>query len=220
MEPTLKFKLANLLMKNYKAFDTVVADIRTNETPPLATEKIAGVLKKYGPDNLLQHPETLLDGMYRHLGDNDAWTILLGIFRMHKPDFPALANIKIYMQGLEKLARYFRAHGPAELGMERVILDALSDLSEAELKRVKLLLSWTIVQAYGKVNRACICTSSPDHLTEQIFAKYSEHAAYVMSLVFTQIERPDLLDKLAEAASVRREAEAIPDEALRGNAPA
>lgn len=207
--------MAHYLRRDKRAFDVVSRAIRAGRGETLhGPQWIVVNNDKFDPADICAHPETLLHGLNCYIGDDVAWRAVLGVLRTRMPGFNTL---KLHVRDLKKLERYDWCNN---CEIQKAVLEALSGLSEAELKRVKLLLSWTIVQAYGKVNRACICTSSPDHLTEQIFAKYSEHAAYVMSLVFTQIERPDLLDKLAEAASVRREAEAIPDEALRGNAPA
>uniref|UniRef100_A0A8D0CZ81 Pyrin domain-containing protein n=1 Tax=Sander lucioperca TaxID=283035 RepID=A0A8D0CZ81_SANLU len=95
---------------------------------------------------------------------------------------------------------------------EMVILDALSELSEADLDRVKLLLSWAIVKEYGHIPRGCIETLRPCRLTQEIATRYSDHAAYVMSLIFTQIQRPDMVEELAAAARVPMHAEADAEE--------
>lgn len=200
MDLTLKFRLANFLMKNYKVFDIVVMDIRTNRIQPEAKDKLAGVLRTYGPDNLLKHPETLVNGMCRHLGDKDTWNILLGIFSMHKPSYAALVHIDIATYGLAKLKKYLYAHYLVKLEMRKVILASLWDLSESELERVKVLLSWEIFMDHGHIPFERLRDLSPGQLTEQVFSTYSDHTAYVMSLIFNQIQRLDLVEELTAAA--------------------
>ena len=216
MELTLKFKLANYLMMKEEAFATVLASIRHTEILPLAEDKIAGLLKKYGPDNLLKHPETLINGMYCYLGEDVTWKILRGVFKLRKPNYPLMATIDLYAHGLKKLEKY---DGCSSGEIKKVIGDALSNLREAELERVKLLLSWEIVKDYAHIPFGRIEGSSPCHLTDQIYTSYYDHAVCVMALIFTQIQRLDLVEELTAAARARCDTEAIPDEARRGNTP-
>ena len=194
MELTFKYTLANYLMKNYQVFDTVVADMRVNNTPPLAKEKIASLLKRYNPDNLLIHPETLLDGMYRHLGDDVTWKILAGILQTHMPDFTIT---DLHAHDLQYLETYDRCSNGK---IKKVILHAISSMGDSELERVKILLSWEIIQTYGHIPFRRIKNSSTYHLTEQIISEHSDHAVYVMILIFTQIRRLDLVDRLTAVA--------------------
>lgn len=220
MELTSKFKLANYLKTKVGAFATVLDAIRANKTLPPAEDKIADVLKKYGSDKLLKHPETLVDGMYCYLGKDVTWNFLLGVFRMDNPGYPVLDTINLYAHSLEKFKKYDQCNNSE---MKKVIRDALLHIRKAELERVKLLLSWEIIKDYGYIHFGEIEMSSRCHLTEQIVSRYSDHATYVMTLIFNQIQREDLVEKLTIAAMAtdreRWETKAMSDEEQRGSIP-
>ena len=195
---TRMFKLANYLMRKKAAFATVVANIRDHKTlPPDDIERIALMFEECGTDTLLIHPETLVIGMNCYLGDDVTWKILAGILQTHMPDF-TITDLHAY--GLKKLGKYDRCNNGKIKG---VILDELSSLREGDLERVKLLLSWEIVKDYGHITLTRIENSSPRRLTDQIVSRYSDHAAYVMALIFTQIQHRDLVEDLTATARVR-----------------
>lgn len=201
MDLTLRFRLANFLAKNYKVFDTVAQDIRNSKTRREDRDRIARVLSKYGPDNLLRHPDTLVNGMTRDLGDKATWDIVLGIFSMHKPNYAAFVHIDLATFGLAKLKEYLYDHDLTKLDIRQVILDSFWDLSESELDRVKVLLSWGIIIDGGHIPFQCHTHAGRDQLIDQVFSTYSDHTVYVMCLIFNQILRLDLVEKLTAAAS-------------------
>lgn len=196
MELTQQFKLANYLMRKEDAFDSAVAGILDRKTE----DNIAGMLKKHGADKLLKHPETLVEGMCRSLGHKDTLETLCVILNMSESD--TLEAIEHYARDLETLEKYKRCDNDQ---IKRVIRDALFQVTGEELERVKLLLSWTIVKDHGRIPFGSIERSHPCDLTHQLVNKYHVHAAYVMSLIFTQIQRKDLVEELTAAARVRCE---------------
>ena len=187
---TRNYTMANYLMRDKRAFDTVSRTIRSH----VGKEQFARMLENCCPDTLLKHPETLVDRMKWYLGDDATWKVLLGILGLHMPEFTVA---DLYEHDLNKLEKYDRCTNGE---ITNVIRNALSGLSEAELERVKLLLSWVVVAEYGHIILERTKMSNPSRLTEQIFSEYSDHAAYMTILIFTQIQRPDLVRKLTDTA--------------------
>ena len=192
------FKMVNYLLRKQAAFATVVANIRAHKNlPPDHTDRLALMFEECGTNTLLEHPETLVSVTSCYLGHDVTWNILLGILHMHMPDF---SIPDLYAHGLEELEKYDRCNNGK---IKKAILDALSSLREGDLERVKLLLSWEIVKDYGHITLTRIENSSPRRLTDQIVSRYSDHAAYVMALIFTQIQHRDLVEDLTATARVR-----------------
>lgn len=197
--PTRIFKMVNYLMRTKAAFATVVANIRAHKAlPPDSIDQLALMFKECGADTLLKYPETLVHGTYCYLGHDVTWNIVLGILKLHMPEF-SVTHLSAH--GLERLERLDRCNNSK---IDKVILDALSNLREGDLERVKLMLSWEIVTNYGHIPLARVESSSPRRLTEQIFSRYSDHTAYVMTLIFTQIQRLDMVEKLTAAVEAKR----------------
>lgn len=172
-------------------FDFVVRAIHEHKSLQLQERtQVERMLEECDSCDLRNHPETLLYCMYCYLGDTATWKILTDIVRKTRNDF---SIHEVQFNGLDELEKYKRCNNREIQG---AILDALADLREAELARVKLLLSSTIAEEYGHIATAHIYDSSPEHLADKIVSTYCTHAVYVMILVFTQIERMDLVEKL------------------------
>ena len=207
MKLSWAYQLAHYLMRTEDAFDVVVRAVRDHKNLIRdETEQIAYMLEAYGTEKLLKHPERLVDGMCLYLGERITRNVVLGILRTHLPDFNS-TDLNAYEP--KKLEKYDRCNNGKLKG---VILDILSELSEDDLERVKLLLSWGVLMGYGLIRRERVMSLSPCHLAEQIFSQCSDHPAIVMSLIFTQIQRADLVEELAAAAREGHSFDAIPVE--------
>ena len=203
MEVTLKFKLANYLMRNEEAFAAAVAVIQANKTLP--SPKKVFMESKLNLDNFLKYPETLVDAMYRYLRDDGAWKTMRSILQMSEPECRAV--IDLHARGLRQFKSYDHCDS-AEI--RQLISEALWDLTKEDQERVKLFLSWGILGDRNIPVYRTWCLG-PYSLTDQILAEHSDRSAYLMSLIFTQIRRPDLLEKLTAAAQAQLNSEAMPD---------
>ena len=212
-----QFKLANYLMQNVNFYHTLVEAIRFNKNPPPITAAIHRVRNKYGLDMLRKHPETLVDGMFLYLGRSDTWNILHGIFKTCERSDYLIATIDLYKHNLTMHAKY---DGCKTHDIGDILRDALGDLTTAELERVKLLLSWRLLDHhYGYLPGEDTRDADASRLTEQIVTVHCERAVYLMCLIFTYIQRPDLVEKLTAITRVLSDTEATPDGSRRGNGP-
>lgn len=181
------------LMRNNTIFVKLVAAIKDHTNLPLdgrVIETITRMLKKRGSDTCLEHPETLIGEMCRYLSEYVVWSILMVILEKHHPEFK-VTDLETHC--LEELAsRDMRWNHQMTLGFDQ----AMWNLSRAELKRVKLLLSWEIVRGYGYIPYGQIEEVNAWDLSRNIVSKYLHHTVFVTSLIFTQIERMDLVEEL------------------------
>lgn len=197
------FKMANYLRRDKGAFHAISMDYRSCWATLPETDQME-LNEDCRPEAVLTHPEGLLEVLTYYVDEDTAWDGMLVVLRRSMRDFN-VADLEAH--DLEKLEKYDRRDDGET---RRVVLDALSGLSEADLDMVKLLLSWEIVSGHASIPRDGTEKSNPSRLTEQIFAKHSDHAAYVMSLIFAQIQRPDLVNRLTEATRLPWDHEAVP----------
>ncbi|KAJ8009872.1 hypothetical protein DPEC_G00068690 [Dallia pectoralis] len=138
--------MANYLTRYIDPFDKLVAAIQANvslQHDSELTDTIKRMLRRYMSDKRAKHPESLINMMWSYLTGDVAWNVLLCTLKRLNPDFKLSA---LEAHGLDRLLSRDRTWHP-----ETSLGDALSNLSEVDLERVKLLLSWEIVEGQGHI---------------------------------------------------------------------
>lgn len=193
MELTNKFKMANYLMRNKDIFQKLMAAIQDHKNLPLDSglrKTLRLMLKRQRSDTYVKYPETLINITHSYFGSEVAWTLLVGILQKHHCEFK-ITDIEAH--GLEGLAKHdvYRASN-----LRSILENALSNLSHADVKRVKLLLSWEIVKGYNHIPYCVIEMKDIYDLADEIVSRHFTHAVYVMTLILTHIEQMDLVVEL------------------------
>lgn len=202
MELTNKFKMANYLMRNKDVFQKLVAAIQDHKNMPLDSrlrETLRMMLKRQRSDAYVKYPETLINIMYSYFGREVAWTLIVDTLGKHHSDF-RITDIEAHgLEGLAKLDKY----RPSNL--RSILENTLANLSHADVKRVKLLLSWEIVKGYNHIPYGVIEMKDIYCLADEIYSRQFDQAVYVMTLILTHIEQMDLVVELTSASTEKRQ---------------
>lgn len=195
MELTRKYKMAYYLMRNRETYDKLVVSIQNYKGLPLhvdLTDKIRRMLRKYSSEKFVDHPEILIHIMWSYLTRDVAWNVVVYMLKKLDPDFQ-LTDLDAH--DLEKLSK----HDCGNLNLKASVRGTLESLKGADVRRVKLLLSWEIIEGYDHVRYGRIETMSIWDLADHIVSTYFDHAVFVMSLILAQIEQMDLVVTLTKA---------------------
>ena len=194
MELSEKFKMAYYLMKNRELFDNLVASLKEYKNLPedVNRQDIARVLRKYNEAAFGKHPEILIHMMYSCLLRDVAWNLLVHMLKTLRSDFQLTA----LDAHIETLSAY--GHGNRK-NLHMTMLDILERLTIADVTRVKLLLSWKIIEGHEGLKYGRLETMNIYDLAHYIVQVYSVRAVRAMSLILAQIEQMDLVVTLSKA---------------------
>lgn len=212
MNPGTEFQISSHLRNNPSEFRKLVLALQSYGTQPLAPcvrtlivdglpwlaadrgpeDVMAQMLRKLRADPLYNtHPEVLIEIMFRVMTTSVGLRLVLYVLNNTEPAFTT-DSMRFPIRDPKGLK--------GRVITSKVLGNLLSELTETEMKRLKTLLSWEIVEGCPHIPRGRLESMDGYALSTAIESRHGTDAAFLMSLVFAYLERNDLVHRIVHEA--------------------